>query len=191
MSVMDRLINAMKINDDSYDDYEEDEDIIDEDINDAEPDEPERPAVSERSRRSDEGIVEDTVYSTRPRKRSGSERSGRDLPAPRSIRRKDVNEEMEVCIMKPTSVNDARQITNMLLAGNTVVLNLEGLDTEIAQRIIDFTSGSCYAVQGNVMKISNFIFVITPSNVDISGDAALTSAMDQDRVTVGTGFNRR
>ena len=87
---------------------------------------------------------------------------------------------MEVCIAKPTSVNDARDVTDLILAGNTVVLNLEGLDVDIAQRIIDFTSGSCYAVQGNVMKISHYIFVITPSTVDISGDISTPVGADKD-----------
>ena len=49
---------------------------------------------------------------------------------------------MEVCVIKPTSIEDAREITETLLANRTVVLNLEGLDVDIAQRIIDFTSGS-------------------------------------------------
>ena len=41
---------------------------------------------------------------------------------------------------------------------------------DVAQRIIDFTSGSCFAISGNLQKISNYIFIITPSSVDISGD---------------------
>ena len=45
-----------------------------------------------------------------------------------------------------------------------------GLDLDIAQRIIDFASGSCYAINGNLQKISNYIFIITPSGVDVSGD---------------------
>ncbi|WP_026651189.1 cell division protein SepF [Butyrivibrio proteoclasticus] len=77
---------------------------------------------------------------------------------------------MEVCVIKPTSVEDAREITETLLANRTVVLNLEGLDVDIAQRIIDFTSGSCFAISGNLQKISRYIFIITPSSVDISGD---------------------
>jgi cell division inhibitor SepF len=77
---------------------------------------------------------------------------------------------MEVCVIKPTSVEDAREITETLLNGRTVVLNVEGLNVEIAQRIIDFTSGSCFAISGNLQKISNYIFIITPANVDISGD---------------------
>ena len=77
---------------------------------------------------------------------------------------------MEVCVVKPTSVDDSREITETLLAGRTVILNLEGLDLEIAQRIIDFTSGATFAISGNLQKISNYIFLVTPTNVDISGD---------------------
>ena len=43
-----------------------------------------------------------------------------------------------------------------------MILNLEGLDLEIAQRIIDFTSGAAYAISGNLQKISNYIFLVTP-----------------------------
>ena len=77
---------------------------------------------------------------------------------------------MEVCVIKPTSAEDSREITDTLLANRTVVLNLEGIDVEIAQRILDFTSGSTYAIQGNLQKISQYIFIITPATVDISGD---------------------
>ena len=74
-------------------------------------------------------------------------------------------------MIKPTSVEeDGREITDTLLANRTVVLNLEGLDMDVAQRIIDFTSGSCYAISGNLQKISHYIFIVTPSSVDISGD---------------------
>ena len=77
---------------------------------------------------------------------------------------------MEVCVIKPTSVDDAREITETLLDNRTVVLNVEGLDVDIAQRIIDFSSGSCFAISGNLQKISNYIFIITPPGVEISGD---------------------
>ncbi len=77
---------------------------------------------------------------------------------------------MEVCVIRPTSVDDAREITSTLLENKPVILNLEGIDVDIAQRIIDFTSGSCYAIDGNLQKISHYIFIITPSSVDIFGD---------------------
>ena len=77
---------------------------------------------------------------------------------------------MEVCVYKPTQFEQAREITDTLLSNCTIVLNFEGLDVEVAQRIIDFTSGSCYAIGGNLQKVSNYIFVVTPKSVDISGD---------------------
>ena len=71
---------------------------------------------------------------------------------------------------QPTNVDDSREVTETLLSGRTVILNLEGLDLEVAQRLIDFTSGATFAIDGNLQKISNYIFLITPANVDISGD---------------------
>jgi cell division inhibitor SepF len=86
---------------------------------------------------------------------------------------------MEVCVIKPTTVEEARELTDTLLSNRTVVLNLEGLNVDIAQRIIDFTSGSCYAIRGNLMKISHYIFVITPANVDVSGDISTHAGIDR------------
>lgn len=79
---------------------------------------------------------------------------------------------MQVCVIKPTSFEDSREITETLLEGRPIFLNMEGLDIDIAQRIIDFSSGSCYALSGNLQKVSNYIFLLTPSNVEISGDFA-------------------
>lgn len=77
---------------------------------------------------------------------------------------------MEVSLVKPTSIEDAREICDFLLSGKAVVLNMEGIHTEVAQRIIDFTSGSTYSMNGNLQKISNYIFIATPDSVELSGD---------------------
>lgn len=77
---------------------------------------------------------------------------------------------MEVCVIKPTSMEDTREIADTLVDNSTVVLNLEGLDVEVAQRIIDFTSSACYSLGGSLQKISSYIFILTPYNVDITGD---------------------
>lgn len=185
MSVVDKLINAMKFNDDEdYDEdleYEDDEDYY----GDEKPvirDEPKnsRPAPAATSSVNDEPEEED-IPAPRPRKRFGGLTSDRnDSAASRQLKKQYSEAGMEVCIIKPTSVNDAREVTDTLLANSTVVLNLEGLDVEIAQRIIDFTSGSCYAVHGNVMKISHYIFVITPANVDVSGDISTHAGIDRN-----------
>lgn len=77
---------------------------------------------------------------------------------------------MEVTMIKPSSMDDSRDICDYLLNGKAVVLNMEGLHSEIAQRIIDFTCGAAYAIDGNLQKISNYIFIATPENVELSGD---------------------
>lgn len=77
---------------------------------------------------------------------------------------------MEVCVIKPTTIEDEIEITETLLNGRTVIINMEGLSVDIAQRIIDFTSGATFAIHGNLQKISNYIFLATPNGVDISGD---------------------
>lgn len=173
MSVMDKLINAMKFSDDPYDEENENEenDYYEEETESADAD----------FGKEDDQLEEMENNSTiRPvRRRTMPDRD--NTTSPRSnVKRQYSESGMEVCIVKPTSVNDARDVTDLILQGSTVVLNLEGLDVDIAQRIIDFTSGSCYAVQGNVMKISHYIFVITPSSVDISGDISIPNGADQD-----------
>ncbi len=176
MGVMDRFLNAMRLNSD------EDEDYYDDDFYDDEEDEEDYDA-SRRSRFRgrknqdedfDEGIP---VYSdsspSAPKAMPQQTGSGK-VTQLRAVSRKSSSGSsggsMAVCVIKPISVEEAREITETLLAGRTVVLNLEGLDLEVAQRIIDFTSGSCYAINGNLQKISTYIFIITPSNVDVSGD---------------------
>lgn len=77
---------------------------------------------------------------------------------------------LEVCIMKPTSFEDSQDICDMLLSGRAAVINLEGFDVDIAQRVMDFISGAVYALNGKLHQISSFIFIISPDNVDISGD---------------------
>lgn len=76
----------------------------------------------------------------------------------------------EVCVLRPQVFEDSRAISDVLLTGRAAVVNLEGIDLEVAQRIIDFICGSCYALAGNIERISNYIFIVTPESIDISGD---------------------
>ena len=73
--------------------------------------------------------------------------------------------------MRPKVFDDSREISDVLLSGKAAVLNLEGVDTTLAQRIVDFISGSCYAMNGHIQQISNYIFIITPESIEISGNA--------------------
>lgn len=162
MGVLDKFLNIMRLNPDDEDDfYNEDYDY--EDDYEDEPVKSKNSFRKEKKESYDEDDYEDDRYRKEPPKTT---------PKVTPIRpvKKQNPSGMEVCVIKPTSVEDAREITETLLNNRTVVLNVEGLDVEIAQRIIDFTSGSCFAISGNLQKISNYIFIITPPNVDISGD---------------------
>lgn len=76
----------------------------------------------------------------------------------------------EVCILKPSTFDDSQDICDMLLSGRAAVINLEGFDVDLAQRIMDFVSGAVYALNGKLHQISSYIFIICPDTVDISGD---------------------
>ncbi|HJB85929.1 cell division protein SepF [Mordavella massiliensis] len=166
MGVLDKFLDIMKLND--GDDY--DDDFFDDDYeDDYEEEKPKKSLFGGRPKKYEEEEDEEESYEVAPRSsRSSSHSSNKVTPMRQPARRNNVS--MEVCVIKPTSVDDAREITETLLSGRTVILNLEGLDLEVAQRIIDFTSGATYAISGNLQKISNYIFLVTPTNVDISGD---------------------
>ena len=95
----------------------------------------------------------------------------------------------EVVVIHPQSMEDGNEITDTLLSGRAVVLNLEGINPEVAQRIIDYSAGSCYAMRGNLQKISNYIFLVAPSGVDISGDFQGALGSHVDFSAPGSGFN--
>ena len=161
MGVFDKFLDIMKLNDDEYDD----DDFYDDDFEDDDFDEkPHRSIFGNKKSRSDDFDDFDMDEDKHLAPSSGNKVTPMRQPAAR----RGVN--MEVCVVKPTSVDDSREITETLLAGRTVILNLEGMDLEIAQRIIDFISGATFAISGNLQKISNYIFLVTPTNVDISGD---------------------
>ncbi len=149
--LLDKFVNSFTSmgNDAEYDDYDDDDDYVVDD-------EPVSP-------RKEAAPVEDD----RAAKRTTTNKVS---PIARNKKVQQGGSGMEVCVIKPTSVDDGREITETLLSNRTVVLNLEGLDVNIAQRIIDFASGSTFAIHGSLQKISHYIFILTPSSVDISGD---------------------
>lgn len=150
--VLDKLINSMKLNPDEYDDYDDEYDTDEEYVE-------EKPKKKVFVKADEEEYLDEAPkVKTTPKVTPMKQQPKRGVSG------------MEVCVIKPTTVEDAREITETLLANRTVVLNLEGLDVDVAQRIIDFTSGSCFAIAGNLQKISHYIFIITPASVDISGD---------------------
>jgi cell division inhibitor SepF len=78
--------------------------------------------------------------------------------------------QFKVVIIQPEAFDDAQSICEHLKNKKPIVVNLEMLEKETAQRIIDFLSGSVYALEGSIQKVSSGIFLIAPNNVDIMGD---------------------
>ena len=78
--------------------------------------------------------------------------------------------QFKVVIMQPENFEDARDICDHLKNKKPVVINLEEVQKECAQRIVDFLSGAVYSLDGEIQKISSGIFIIAPNNVDIMGE---------------------
>lgn len=95
-------------------------------------------------------------------------------PSRSSSRDKVVNfgtgSQLQVVLVKPERFEDAPSIADHLNAKRTVVLNLESAPKEIVRRLVDFLSGVAYANKGQIKRAANNTFVITPNNVDVSGD---------------------
>ncbi len=79
------------------------------------------------------------------------------------------NNQFKVVIMQPEAFDDARDICDHLKNKKPVVVNLESMSKETAQRVVDFLSGSVYGLDGDIQKVSSGIFLIAPNNVDIMG----------------------
>lgn len=180
MGVLDKFLDAIKANDD-YDDDEFLDDEFDDDFDDEKPkrrffkkleEDDDDLDDYEPRRRAEKQPAPKAAKTAKPQKTvkspSSASASSSKVTPMRQVKR--TGSAMEVCVIKPTNMEDTREIADTLIANCTVILNLEGLDMEVAQRIIDFTSGSCYSIGGSLQKVSSYIFILTPASVDITGD---------------------
>ena len=156
-SIFDKFLNSMRL----YDDEELDEEV------DQVEEEPEE-EIQPRPARRPQPVYEEAEPAPRPARTPVNRRN--NLTSMRQTSSRSANAMMEVSMVRPTTFEDARDICEMLLSGRAVVINMEGVQVELAQRIIDFASGACYAIDGNLQKISSYIFIVTPNNIELSGD---------------------
>ena len=159
MSFFGKIMDSLRLSEGDDEEYFLDDDYEDEER-------PPRKSLFGKRERDEEYYDEDEEEPEEPVRsrflgRSSSSNNNKVVPMKRN---------MEVSMIKPTSIEDSKEICDYLLAGKAVVLNMEGLHTEVAQRIIDFISGSAYSIDGNLKKISNYIFIISPESVELSGD---------------------
>src|SRR5215218_11253096 len=78
--------------------------------------------------------------------------------------------DLQVHLVVPKSFNDAQQIADQFKDAIPVILNLQGTDTDLSKRLIDFSSGLTYALDGGMQRIADKVFLLTPRNVEVSAE---------------------
>lgn len=113
---------------------------------------------------SDGSLALDTMYGTRvnTKPERSFERESKVVSHPNSYK------SGEVTVIEPRSFSESGQIVRKLLDKKTVILHLDLLDKEQSQRTIDFVCGAAHALSGTAQKISDMVFIFTPSNVSLS-----------------------
>ena len=163
MKFAEKFLNMMKLNDaddetepfdEEYNEVTEEEGYDEEEMEDEE-EEPHKPILSLRRKKKDltESQEDDEDSQSRVIPFHGKEEEGESVK-----------------VIRPQTFNEAQIVADFLKEGKTIVVNLEGIEIGQAQRIIDFTSGACYSLGGSLQKVSSYIFVLGPANVDITGD---------------------
>ncbi|HEY7932568.1 MAG TPA: cell division protein SepF [Solirubrobacteraceae bacterium] len=121
----------------------------------------ERPNVRRLRRRRDE--FDDIFAEDEPR--------GRPTTVLRPVAgRGGGNGEVRVHLVIPKSFNDAQQIADKFKDSTPVILNLQGTESDLSKRLIDFASGLTYALDGGMQRIADKVFMLTPRNVEISAE---------------------
>ena len=81
-------------------------------------------------------------------------------------------QQIKMVISQPTTFEQSEEICNYLKERKSVIVNLEYVNKDAARRIVDFVSGAVHALDGHIQKISNSIFLIAPTNYEISNEMA-------------------
>jgi cell division inhibitor SepF len=105
----------------------------------------------------------DEIFADEPRRRASTPPVVRAIEPSRPSR-------VEVHLVIPRTFNDAQQVADKFKVDVPVILNLQGADTDLAKRLIDFCSGLTYAFDGGMQRIGDKIFLLTPRNVEVSAE---------------------
>jgi cell division inhibitor SepF len=73
-------------------------------------------------------------------------------------------------VVGPSSFNDAQEVADKFKVNVPVILNLQGVDRDLSRRIIDFASGLCYGLGGQMERVANQVYLLTPSDVEVSAE---------------------
>jgi cell division inhibitor SepF len=119
----------------------------------------ERPNVRRLGPRRRDPDFDDIFAEEAPRGRPPTMRSVESRPQP-----------AEVHLVVPKSFNDAQQIADKFKGTIPVILNLQSAETDLAKRLIDFSSGLTYALDGGMQRVADKVFMLTPRNVEVSAE---------------------
>ncbi len=86
----------------------------------------------------------------------------------------------KIALFEPRIYGDAREITNRLLEGQAAIINFSQMDPKIALKTVDFLNGAVFAIDGEIKRIGEQIFLCTPRNVEVSGKAAEDMTHDRE-----------
>jgi cell division inhibitor SepF len=126
----------------------------------------ERPNVRRLQRRRRDEI--DDIFADEPPRGAG--RDTRVLRPVGGNGRSTASGDIQVHLVIPKNFNDAQQIADQFKDGIPVILNLQGTDTDLSKRLIDFASGLTYALDGGMQRIADKVFLLTPRNVEVSAE---------------------
>ena len=178
MKFFDGFLDKLQLNEMDYDDYDDADEV-----NDILEDDPVPPKSSfsrkKASRYEDE---EDSyAFSKAYANRNVEEAPRRPRPKaqaqPQPINRSSAKlvplnsaKGNKVFVIKPQELSESQSIIDFLKEDKVIVINMDGLYIDFAQRIIDFISGACYAIDGTIQPVSRTIFIAAPSTTEVSGD---------------------
>lgn len=150
------------LSDDDYDEYE--------DYEEPAPTQPPRRSVADQM---DPAVGQQPGVRTLPRESMVADYSGPSTMVPRPaavVRPISASQNARVHVVAPTQFGDIPQAADRLKGGQPVIVNLQGVNRELSRRIVDFVSGATYALGGRMDKVADLVFLLTPSNVEVSAE---------------------
>ncbi len=166
-SGMSKFLDILKLSD-PEDDFEDD--LFDDEDDDFE--EYEQPVKKTRkvmkSTYDEQDDDDDFAISRKPKPKSSRSTGPSKLVSINS--RNNNRSKGTVRVIKPQEFDEAQKVTDYLKEGDSIIINMEGIEVHAAQRIIDFIGGACYALDGSLQAISSNIFIAAPQSIDVTGD---------------------
>lgn len=126
--------------------------------------------------------IEEEVESDEESYQETRSRSGRKQEPQNVVSLQSAKSSAKMVLSEPSSYNEAQDIADQLVSRKAVVINLQRVDHHQAKRIVDFLSGTVYAIGGDIQKLGSQTFLCTPDNVEISGSISEMISQEDDDV---------